>query len=173
MKAPSTKRAAVALAVIASTIGLASAATGAASARTATERITLIGTSTGTTNSPIRGVATGPIKGVGTAKIESAPNHTEPTTLQFPKGTVHAIAIQKSQTIHLNPQKCTATNNSRGTLTITDGTGVFRGARGHLTYHTRAVLVGARSPSGACLGKNAPPTATTIKSTATGTATLP
>jgi hypothetical protein len=173
MKAPSTRRAAIALAAIASTIGLALAATGAAGARTATERITLTGTSAGTTNSPIRVVATGPIKGVGTAKIQSGPNHTEPTTLHLPNGTVHAIAIQKSQTIHLNTQKCTATNDSHGTLTITGGTRAFRGARGHLTYHTRAVLVGARGPSGACLGKSAPPTSTSIKSTATGTATLP
>jgi hypothetical protein len=173
MKAPSTRRAAIALALIASTIGLALAATGAAGARTATERITLTGTSAGTTNSPIRVVATGPIKGVGTANIRSGPNHTEPTTLHLPNGTVHAIAIQKSQTIHLNTQKCTATNDSHGTLTITGGTRAFRGARGHLTYHTRAVLVGARDPSGACLGKSAPPTSTSIKSTATGTATLP
>jgi hypothetical protein len=171
MKASSTRRAAIALAVITSTIGLASAATGAAAARA--ERITLTGTSAGTTNSPIRAVATGPIKGVGTAKIQSARNHTEPTTLHFPNGTVHAIAIQKSQTFHLNTQKCTAINDSHGTLTITGGSRAFRGARGHLTYHTRAVLVGARSSSGTCLGKNAPPTSTSIKSTATGTATLP
>jgi hypothetical protein len=173
MKAPGKTSTAIALTVIASTIGVASAATGATGARTATERITLTGTSAGTASSPIRVLATGPIKGVGTARIKSGPNHTEPTTLRLPNGTVHAIAIQTSQTVHLNRQKCTATNDSRGTLTITGGTRAFRGARGHLTYHTHAFLVGARSPSGACLGKRTPPNRTSITSTAAGTATLP
>lgn len=173
MKATLTRQAAIALAVIAATVGLAWAATAVAGARTASERITLTGTSTGTKNSPIHVVATGPIKGIGTATIGSGPNGTEPTTLHLRNGTVHAIAIQKAQRIQFNPKKCTGTNDSRGTFTITGGTKAFRGARGHLTYHTHAVLVGARSRSGACLGKSAPPSFTSIKSTATGTATLP
>lgn len=173
MKATLTRQVAIALAVIAGSLGLAWAATAAAGAKTATERITLTGTSIGTTNSPIRVVATGPIRGIGVARIGSGPNGTEPTTLRFPNGTVQAIAIQKAQRIRFNPQKCTATNDSRGTLTITGGTGAFRDARGHLTYHTHALLLGARSPSGACLGKSAPPSSSSIKSTATGTATLP
>lgn len=173
MKATLTRQAAIALAMIGGTIGLAWAAAAAARAGAARERITLTGTSTGMTNSPIRVVATGPISGNGIARIGSGPNGSESTTLRFRNGTVHAIAIQKAQRIHFNPQKCTATNDSRGTFTITRGTGAFGGARGHLTYHTHAVLVGARSPSGVCLGKSAPPSSSSITSTATGTARLP
>jgi hypothetical protein len=173
MKSTLKRQATIALALVGGTIALAWATTGAADARTASERITLTGTSAGTTNRPIRVVASGPIRGIGTATINSGPNHTEPTVLHFPNGTVNAIAIQKAQRIRLNPQKCTATNDSRGTFTITGGTEAFRGARGHLTYDTRAVLVGARTPSGACLGRTAQPSSTSIKSTATGTATLP
>jgi hypothetical protein len=173
MMATHTRRAAIALAVIGGAIGLAWAAAAAAGATTASEKITLTGTSTGMTNSPIRAVATGPIGAIGTASINSRPNGTESTTLRFRDGTVHAIAVQKAQQIQLNSKKCTATNDSRGTFTITGGTKAFRGARGHLRYHTRAVLVGARSPRGACLGQSAPPRSTSIESIVTGTATLP
>lgn len=173
MNARLTRQAVIALAITAGTLGLGWAATAAAGARTASERIVLTGTSTGKTNSPIRVVATGPIRGVGIARIGSGPRDTEPTTLRFRNGSVHAIAVQTAQRIRFNPQKCTATNNSRGTFTITGGTGAFRGARGHLTYQTHAVLVGARSASGACLGRSAPPSSSSITSRATGTATLP
>lgn len=173
MKATPTRQAAIALALIPSAIGLAWVTAEAATARTGGEQITLTGTSTGMSNSPIRVVATGPITGIGTATIHLARNHSEPTTLRFSNGTVHAIAVQKTQRIHFNPKRCRATNDSRGTFRITSGTDAFRGARGDLTYHTHAVLIGARSPSGMCLGKSAPPSSTSIKSMVTGTATIP
>ena len=172
MKSTIVKRTLVTLAIL--TVPTAAPAGAATSVRRGAERLTLTGDTIGTKDSPIHLDAAGVINGVGTVTLESsADNRVDHMTLRLRQGAVRLLATEHSFAIHPNLRKCVAIATGQGSFRITGGTGAFRDARGHGTYHRRSRLIGARSPSGACLGNSAPPKAIYYKIVMTGTAALP
>ena len=158
------------------TVGVCAAATATvayAHPATSTQRFTLTAKTVQGKDSPTRVTATGPIRGAGGVQIKSSPDtRVDHMTLKLAKGAVFLTATEKSFAVHPNLRKCIATTVGLGIFTIDGGTNAFKGARGHGTYQRSGILIGARRANGACLGRKAPPTATSITVVMTGTAAL-
>jgi hypothetical protein len=162
------------LVVVAMALCAAAAATVAsANPAASTQRFTLTAKTVHGKDGPTRVTAAGPIRGVGSVQVKSSPdNRIDHMTLQLARGTVLVVATEKSFAVHPDLRKCIATTVGHGIFTIDGGTDAFRGARGHGTYQRRGILIGARNAQGSCLGRKAPPAASSITEVMTGTAAL-
>lgn len=151
----------------------AAAVSSAAGASTAKQQFTITTTTVAGKNSPTRVLADGAINGRGTVDVKSShDSQIDHMTLHLGKGTVFLVAVEKSYAVHPDQAKCLATALGRGTFTITGGTRSFRGAHGSGTYLRHGVLYGAHNTAGACLGRNAPMTKTTLRVNMIGTVSL-
>jgi hypothetical protein len=138
-----------------------------------TQRFTLTAKTMHGKDSPTRVTAAGPINGVGIVQIKSSKDtRIDHMTLQLANGTVSLVATEKSYEVHPNLRKCLAKTVGRGVFTIDGGTKAFHGASGKGTYERSGILIGARSASGACLGRHAQPAASSVTVVMTGTAAL-
>ena len=151
-----TVAATLTMAAIALFATLAGAAQGT-SARA--ERITLHGAAVHGVDTPIRVTAAGPITGHGTARDDDKPNGKGVLILYLPNGKVSITNKTTSLKAKVNARQCTATITERGTFEIVGGSGHYTHATGNGTYTNRRELIGARTPNGACAGRNAPPQA--------------
>lgn len=121
---------------------------------------------------PMHVTAAGPIAGSGLGVGVHLKNGSDRTTLRLANGTVVISSHQTALSAKPNYRTCTAAILERGIFTIVSGTGSYAGVTGAGTYVRRSHLIGARSASGACLGRNAQPAAVYDHVTLTGTATL-
>lgn len=152
------------LAVLTALLLTAALATTAGAARrghTHAQRFTLYTANLHGRDLPVAVEAAGPVKGVGTetqTDRSTAGGEINHVTLHFARGTIRLIAPEKFAW-KPNLASCSATANGRGTFTVTGGSGAYRGAKGHGTFTSHGILLGARSKSGACLGEKAMPVA--------------
>jgi hypothetical protein len=162
------------LVIVTSVVCAAAAATVAyAKPAASTQRFTLTAKTMHGKDSPTRVTAAGPIHGVGTVQIKSSKDtRIDHMTLQLASGTVSLVATEKSYEVHPNLRKCLATTVGHGIFTIDGGTKAFHGASGQGTYKRSGILIGARSASGTCLAKHAPPAASSVTVVMTGKAAL-
>jgi hypothetical protein len=172
---PTTRRTLTAIAAAAAVAAtVAATATGAPGHPSGREHITLSSVANGPATPTIHAVAAGPIHGTGSATIISKNGgRHDHLTLHLPDGSVTIIAVENHTSVKVNPNACSATNDGHGPFAVTGGTGRYRHVRGHGTYQRHALLTGARSSTGACLGNTAPPASTSVQVTMTGPVTLP
>jgi hypothetical protein len=121
---------------------------------------------------PMHVTASGPIAGTGLGVSIHLKNGSDRTTLRLANGTVVISSHQTTFLAKPNYRTCTAAILERGVFTIVGGTGSYTTAAGAGTYVRRSHLVGARSASGACLGRKAQPAAVYDQVTLTGTASV-
>jgi hypothetical protein len=136
------------------------------------QHITLSGKTVHGKDYPIHITATGPIAGTGLGVGVHLKNGSDRTTLRLSKGTVVIASHQTAFSAKPNYHTCTAAILERGVFTIVGGTGTYASVVGAGTYVRRSHLVGARSASGACLGRKAQPAAVYDRVTLTGTASV-
>jgi hypothetical protein len=160
------------LALAASAV-LVSSAAGTSQTRPRPQRFTFRGATIHGVDTPIRVVATGPINGTGIAYDKDNPGgRTGTLTMRFQRGSVFITNESHSLVAHPNYQLCTVKIVERGTYKIIGGTRHFRRATGHGTYVDHRKLIGGRSASGQCAGRNAPLSAVYDVVTMTGPAAL-
>jgi hypothetical protein len=116
------------------------------------ERFTLIFSGFNGAERPTTVIASGPITGVGTESQVAEPNGTLDLTFSFPNGQVYGTVFNDNFNLRLDLKKCLARPHETGEWSITGGTGAFAGATGHGTLTGNGIVIGARSPSGQCLG---------------------
>lgn len=144
-----------------------------ANATVSTQRFTLTTKTVNGKDDSLRVIAAGPIHGTGTVQLKSSQDkRVDHMTLHLPNGTVYLVAAEKSFAVHPNLRKCIATSTGQGTFTIDGGTNDFQGVHGHGTYQRHGILIGARNANGTCLGRKAPPKATSSTIVMTGTAQI-
>lgn len=122
-------------------------------------------------DSPIRVVGTGPIRGRGVA-VDAEAAKVGHLTIRLAKGTVRITDRETGIAAHPDPQACKAALVAHGRYAIVGGTGAYAGATGVGTFVRHQQILGARSASGSCLGRNAPPAAVYSVVQMTGTASL-
>jgi hypothetical protein len=77
----------------------------------------------------------------------------------FRNGTLKIKHSNGKGTQKFNPRTCLLRINERGTYKVLGGTGAYRGASGHGTYHLQILAIAARK-GGKCVTKqNVPPAA--------------
>jgi hypothetical protein len=158
------------LAAAAAVVSLAWAAPGA---RLHPERITLRGAIIHGVDTPIQVSAAGPISGHGTAQDKDNPNGKSGVlTLDLPKGSVFITNQTTSLATKVDRRRCRATITERGTFKMVGGTRFFAHASGNGTYTNVRKLIGGRTHSGQCAGRNAPPQAVYEKVVLTGKAEI-
>jgi hypothetical protein len=155
---------------LAATAFLATLADPAQGTGASAERISVRGATIHGVDKPIRASAAGPINGRGTAKDKDNPRGKGVLTLFLPAGKVFITNKTVSLKANVNRGQCTATIFERGTFKIIGGTRQYAHATGSGTYTNRRKLVGSRTPSGACAGRNAPPEAVFSRVVLTGDA---
>ncbi|HEX3426606.1 MAG TPA: hypothetical protein VHT30_10780 [Acidimicrobiales bacterium] len=116
------------------------------------ERFTLIFSAFNGADQPTPVIASGPITGVGTESQVAEPNGTLDLNFSFPNGQVYVTVFNDNFDLRLDLNKCLARPHETGEWSITGGTGAFAGATGEGTLTGNGISVGARSPSGQCLG---------------------
>ncbi|MDQ4071125.1 MAG: hypothetical protein M3203_16890 [Actinomycetota bacterium] len=83
-------------------------------------------------------VATGVINAVGTAQEQSTLNPDGSffgtLTFRFAFGTVVAPFTGQVTSLHVDPRTCTGRFTTAGTFTISHGTGLYSGIRGHGSF---------------------------------------
>jgi hypothetical protein len=162
----------IAIVALAATASVTGAASAHRIAHASTQRFTFSGKTISGKNLPIHVTAIGPISGHGTARLIEHPNTTAGTFL-LPHGNLQLRFVHGPTQPHLNPAKCRATIDARGTYTINGGTGRYTGATGKGTYTETRLLIGQRSPAGKCLsGQNSTPKSVTAVATMIGTVSL-
>lgn len=135
------------------------------------QRFTLTGTTIHGKDSPIRVTSAGPISGTGTAVDRDSKTKDE-LTIRFRKGTLRITSKEGPVTAKPNYRTCTAALTAHGTFLIVGGSGAYASASGSGTYVRHDRLVGGRTPSGKCAGRNATPAAVYDHVTMTGTSSL-
>ena len=110
----------------------------AASATTTTEHFQIVTTNPATNKYPL--IAYGAITAHGT-DIEGSHNLAR---FVFSNGTLKIKHSNGKGTQHFNPRTCLLQINQRGTYKVLGGTGAYRGASGHGTYHLQIVGIGAK-----------------------------
>lgn len=120
--------------------------------------------------------ASGPVTGYGTetqiVTSETPDGDTGQATFHLRNGDLIVDFSERDFQLNFNPNACSATTTSDGTMTVTGGTGPYTGATGNLTFTTSGHIVGQRGPSGECLAISAPPKFDLVLLTAAGTVNL-
>jgi hypothetical protein len=160
----------LALTLAGSVLLAAATASGAAGRTPLAQRFIISETMIRGVEKPDTVAAVGPISGVGTIQHPAAAGQVNRLIFRFAKGSVVLLTRETSTTNHPDYRACSDLNGGRGTYTITGATGAFRGATGNGIYLRREKLMGARSPSGACLRNRASAVHGTIR--LTGAVTL-
>lgn len=174
MSAKARRHACMAILALAASAVLVSGAAGTSPIRLRPQRFTLRGATIHGVDKPIRVVATGPISGTGIAHDKDNPGgRTGMLTIRLQLGSVFITNASRSLVADPNYQLCTVKIVERGTYRIVGGTAHFRRAAGHGTYVNHRKLVGGRTRTGKCAGRNAPLRAVYDVVTLTGTADLP
>lgn len=133
------------------------------------ERVVLTSTTSHGTEHGQRATASGVVRASGTFRGHDTRNaRRDLLTLRFPKGTITISAKEQSTKLTPNFSACTLSNIGHGTFTVTRGTGAYSGIVGRGRYTRHTVIVGARSSTGVCLGRTAPPKAIHYKAVLTG-----
>ncbi|HLJ03758.1 MAG TPA: hypothetical protein VKT31_09975 [Solirubrobacteraceae bacterium] len=142
----------------------------AVSAQSRPERLTLRGATVHGVDTPIHVIAAGPIHGRGTAEDNE---RSGVLTINLHAGSVFVTNKTTSLRARLDTRRCSATITEKGTFRIVGGTRGYRHTTGGGTYVTVRKLIGARSASGACEGRSAPPRAVYVRTVLTGSAAVP
>jgi hypothetical protein len=171
-KIQSRAAAAVTLALTAAALLIVPTVSRASRAQPLPQRFTLSATTIRGVDKPIHVVAAGPISGIGTLAAPKHASRHERLTIHFAKGSVSLLVAETFFAAHPNFRTCSAKMVGRGTFKITGGSGSFHGATGKGTFNRHSTMIGERSPSGACAGKNTPPKAVYTTSALVGKATL-
>jgi hypothetical protein len=101
--------------------------------------------------------------------VDYSGNTVDKVVLQ--KGSFKIAHSQGTGPQYFNPKTCLAIINQHGTYKIYNGTGKYRGIRGHGTYHFTLTFIGARA-GGKC-SQTLPPVASQQIITASGKVRLP
>ncbi len=143
---------AVAGAVAATGLTVASASQGAGAASSGFEHFQLMN-ATVANNAPSSIIA----RGVFTAGGVDHPGNKVDTVV-FPNGTFKIAHSGGTGTPRFNPQTCLSTITLNGTYRLSGGTGAYAGISGHGIYRLNILIVAARNSAGKCSNK-LPPTA--------------
>ena len=139
---------AAAATIAATTVTTASAAP-RAQARSGTEHIQIMSTSTA--SSPASALAYGEFTAAGHADLGDA----RIGKVIFPGGTIRLSHHAGHGTTRFNPRTCLAVISQPGTYRIVGGTGRYAGIRGHGRYQLSLMFIAARS-KGKCSSAKAP-----------------
>lgn len=180
MKMTTTPAPAILAVVLSASALVVAGASGATRATPAAEHFTLTEADavkpTHTSNEPvsIHVVATGPISGRGNGTLQTIPagGNVDHVTLRLAKGSVSLVATETFSAVRPDLRACVGKLTGRGRFRITSGTGAYAGAAGSGTYTRTGILVGRRDANGVCLGRKAPPKASTSTVKMSGTVTL-
>ncbi len=143
---------AVAGAVAAAGLTVASASQAAGAASSGFEHFQLMTTSAAN-NAPTSIIA----RGVFTAGGVDHPGNKVDTAV-FPDGTFKIAHSNGTGTPRFNPRTCLGVITLNGTYRLSSGTGAYAGISGHGIYRLNILTVGARNSAGKCSNK-LPPTA--------------
>ncbi len=143
---------AVAGAMAATGLTVASASQAAGTASSGFEHFQLLNTSAAN-NAPSSIIATGLFTAGG---VDHPGNKVD--TVVFPNGTFKIAHSNGTGTPRFNPRTCLSTITLNGTYRLSGGTGAYAGISGHGIYRLNILIVGARNSAGKCSNK-LPPTA--------------